>query len=113
MTEHRPRRWHMFAGRDTRNGGFRNVGGEQYVRAFGHEPVAVVVTEASDGAYWGWLTRESWGERKGQYREPVEPVMVQGHKGIFDMQFPYAPEAEQERGHGDIVRLDITEGDAP
>jgi hypothetical protein len=57
------------------------------------------------GTHWGWIDAAK-----------TEPVMIWEHRGAFDMQFPYGPEAEEERGKGRIVRLavqkiDEAEGD--
>lgn len=96
--------WQMFAGRDERNGGFRNIGHRRYVEMYGHDPVAVTVTEDPDGPYFGWLrAATSWSEAV------TEPSMIQQHEGIFGMQFPYGYEAEVKAGRGRVVKLSIVQ----
>ena len=74
--------------------------------------VKVLVTEDPDGDYWGWLDEGgSILNRQSPYvRQPTDyPKMVQPTEGMFTMQFPYGPKAEQEAGHGEVVRLTIAE----
>lgn len=63
------------------------------------EIVALTVTEDPDGTYLGWLPTGD-----------TDLVMVQWHT-IFSMQFAYGPQAEVERGNGEVVRVSITETD--
>lgn len=94
----------MHAGRDQHHGGFRNIGHSRYVQAYGHdEIVPVTVTVDPDGPYWGWI---------GSGREETGPTMIQQHEGIFSMQFPYGPAAEEKAGKGRVVRLSIAETEA-
>lgn len=101
-----PRSWEMFAGRDERNGGFRNFGPRPCVEAYGQcEIVPVEMVEDPEGRYFGWM---DFGD--GDWHKPdTEPCMIQGHEGIFAMQFPYGPKAEVDRGRGEIVRMSATE----
>ena len=81
------------------------------VAAYGPDPVVpVVLVEDPDGMYWGWI----WADRTGLFvpRYTGEVIMIQPTWGIFSMQFPYGPEAEADRGHGEIVRLSIFQSDA-
>ena len=101
------RSWRMFAGRvtDSRVGrDFMNFGDERTVRMYGVEPVPVELTEDPDGDYYGWIHADRSGERFAP-RYTGEVVMVQPHKGMFTMQFPYGPEAEARDGRGEIVRM--------
>lgn len=87
--------WQMYAGRV--DGGFRHFGSRWYVEAYGHtEVVAVELHESPEGAYWGWLDP---GAR--------EPEMIWSDRLLFDACFTYGPDAEQERGRGRILRLDV------
>lgn len=79
-------------------------GDERYVRWYGREPVAVELTEDPEGTYWGWM-----GFARMHYTADKEPIMVQPHRGMFDMQFPYGPEKEVEKGQGEIVRCTVRE----
>lgn len=73
----------------------------RYVVAMGcADPVRVLVLEDPDGVNWGFIK----ADREG-------PDFIQPHRGMFSMQFPYGPEAEEERGHGRIVRLSIVAAD--
>lgn len=96
MTEMRT--WRMYAGR--LDGGvpgreFMNFGSEETVRrGYGRVPVLVRLIEDPDGEYYGWIPT---GE--------TEPTMIQPHPGLFNMQFPYGPEAEVKHGRGEIVRM--------
>jgi hypothetical protein len=73
------------------------------VRAYGHTPVAVEVTEDPAGDYYGWIDAPDSPRPKG--RGGDAPTMIQPHAGIFDMQFAYGAAVEVERRHGEIVRL--------
>lgn len=59
-------------------------------------PVPVLVTEAEDGPYYGWIDKDK-----------DTPVMIHGSEGLFRMCFAYGPQAEVDRGKGRIVRLNI------
>lgn len=59
-------------------------------------PVPVVVTETEDGPYWGYI-----------FTGKDTPCMIHGAESLFRMCFAYGPDAEVERGHGRIVRLQI------
>ncbi|MFG3710947.1 hypothetical protein [Micromonospora sp. NPDC047730] len=104
--EREPRRWRMYAGRlksPVEGREFMNFGDPWYVRAYGREPVPVELTEDPEGTYWGWIDAPGHPQADGM------PEMVQPHYGMFTMQFPYGPEAEQERGKGEIVRMSVRE----
>ena len=68
---------------------------------FGGNVVQVRLTEDPAGQYWGWLHFDLPGRDA--------PTMVQPHKGMFKMQFPYGPQAEEEAGKGRTVRLTVSE----
>ena len=96
------RQWTMYAQRQTspiEGREFCHFGAEPWVRmCFGGAVVQVQLSEDPDGGYWGWI--EAGG---------TTPEMIQPHHGMFTMQFPYGPEAEQERGRGEIVRMTARE----
>jgi hypothetical protein len=97
----------MFAGRvsDPRVGrDFMNFGDERTVRMYGVDPVPVELVEDPDGDYWGWIHADRSGEQFAP-KYTGEVVMVQPHRGMFTMQFPYGPEGEAEHGRGEIVRM--------
>lgn len=97
-----PRQWAMYAQRqehvvDGRE--FMEFGAEQWVRmCYGGDVRPVILTEDPDGMYWGWIDADDPDQ---------EPTMVQPHEGMFSMQFPYGPQAEVNRGQGEIVRLRV------
>lgn len=79
---------------------FWHLGSEWYAKACAHKDAEVIpvnVVEDENGVNWGWQ-----GAGEEEYR------MVWPHKGLFDMCFPYGPDAEAKRGKGRIVRLTIT-----
>ena len=41
-------------------------------------------------------------------KQPAPPCMIWASRAAFDVQFPYGPAAEEERGKGRVVRLRIT-----
>jgi len=94
--------WPMWA--HDRNGEYQHIGDRWWVEIHGlPDPVVpVTVTEvaddAEDGTHWGWID----ASRDGR------PCMMWARRFAFDMQFPYGPDAEQERGKGRVVRLRIT-----
>jgi hypothetical protein len=91
--------WKMHAGRDPRNGGFRNFGHPRYVEMYGNaEVIPILLTEDPDGPYYGWIDADR-----------TEPTMIQQHEGMFSMQFPYGPDAEVKAGRGRVVRLTAAE----
>lgn len=101
-----PRRWRMHAGKPespVEGREFLNFGDPRTVRMYGREPVPVELTEDPEGIYWGWI------EAEGRRGADGVPEMIQPHHGMFTMQFPYGPEAEQERGKGEIVRMSVRE----
>lgn len=63
---------------------------------YGGDVQAVELVEDPEGQYWGWLPVDD-----------DEPTMVQPHYGMFSMQFAYGPDAEVDRGNGQIVRLSV------
>jgi hypothetical protein len=92
--------WRMFAGRPSRvidGREFHGFGDERYVRFRGQEPTPVVLVEDPDGVYWGWLPTGA-----------DMPVMVQSHKGMFEMQSPDGFAYDVECGRGEIVRMSCT-----
>lgn len=101
--------WEMYAHR-YEDGRFHTIGSEPYVRHHGlKEPIIPVlveeVTEDDPAAtHWGWM-----GFAYLHYKADTEPGMIWGHRGQFEMCFPYGSNAEAMRGHGRVVRLRITE----
>ena len=89
-----------------RNGGYQNIGARWWVEIHGLPDPVVPVTVAevehgsADGTHWGWI--DAGGRHEGR------PVMIWAFRGAFKAQFPYGPEAEEERGKGRVVRLRIT-----
>jgi hypothetical protein len=81
------------------DGEFTNPGHKRFTREFatpGQVPVEVLVREQPDGSYYGWLAADD-----------EIPSMIYGHRGLFEMCFPYGPKAEVEKGNGRVVRLTI------
>lgn len=80
---------------------FLTFGNERYVRMHGgrYDIVEVVLTEDDEGDYYGWIAagRDT-------------PTMIQPGS-IYRVQFPYGPEAEEERGKGETVRLRVDPAD--
>lgn len=100
----RDRSWKMFAGRMSDRGRIHVYPDARTVTAYGDDPTPVVVMEDPEGSHYGWI-----GGRFLHYEPDEFPTMIQPHKGMFDMQFPYGPEAEQKRGHGEIIRLSVSD----
>lgn len=96
MADIAPRRWRMHASYNEKAGVFMHFGHPRYVELYGCRPVPVAVAEDPEGRYWGWLPAGGG-----------DPEMVQPHKGMFDVQFAYGPEAEERRGRGTVVRLTV------
>ena len=94
------RSWTMYGGILPSKSVFINIGSDpRFAQMHGHpEPVEVIVTETEDGEHYGWIEAK---------RPDGPPVMIQPHPGMFSMQFPYGPEAAQERGDGCVVRLSV------
>lgn len=95
--------WRMYAAWRRGPGGIAvltNFGDERYVRFHGQEPVPVELTEDPEGELWAWIDAKA---------ESGEPVMIQPRESLFRIQFPYGPDAEVERGKGEIVRLSCRE----
>lgn len=79
---------------------FSDPGHRRYAAAHatsGQTPQPVIVSEDTDGSYWGWIPAEGG-----------EPRLIYRHAGMFSMCFLYGPQAEQDAGRGRIVRLNIT-----
>jgi hypothetical protein len=99
--------WEMWAGRPSQNrdGLFLTV--EQHKRSaemYGVEdPIRVAAFEDPEGPYYGWI------EFPSEWRPLADgtPRMIQPHDGLYNMQFPYGPEAEEEKGRGRTVRLRV------
>ena len=81
-----------------------NFGEDWYVRLYGHVPVAVELAEDPEGGYYGWIEADA-EETRRRHEYTGVPEMIQPHEGMFEVQFPYGPEAEVERGRGEIVRM--------
>ena len=90
----------MLAGDDSERGRMHVCGHPRTVEMYGDKPVPVVVSVDDEGTHWGWLDVDRAGEA---------PTMVQPHYGLYSMQFPYGPEAEEQRGRGRTVRLRVEE----
>jgi hypothetical protein len=97
---------------------YQHFGERWWVQIHGlPEPIVEVrLTEAPDDApeedvYWGWIDDVEYQQRLyGDHsRADGRPAMIWYWKGGFDMQFPYGPAAEVERGKGRIVRLLVEE----
>lgn len=93
------RSWRMHAGVADR-GGYQYFGDPRYVELYGVVPVPVVVTEDPDGTYWGWLDARR-----------DAPEMIQPHPVLYQVQFPYGPDAEERAGRGRTLRLTVTAGE--
>jgi hypothetical protein len=86
-----------------------HIGPRPYVELHGlPDPVvAVTVTEvpadSPDITHWGWL----WTEGSKNWCDGA-PCMIQPHQGLYSMQFPYGPTAEERAGRGRTVCLQVT-----
>lgn len=100
-----PRTWEMWAGLS--HGVWSHAHPDaRFVKAYGCDPVRVILTEEPEGEHYGWIR----GASEALEREADDhPSLVQPRWSMFTMQFPYGPEAEAERGRGEIVRLRIEE----
>lgn len=103
-------RWEMYA--VDIDGDLMNVGDKWYAEQHFFDEgklVEVVVEElpadAVEGSntHWGWIDR---ADTKEDGKET--PVMIQSHWGVYSMQFPYSPRAEEEVGRGRTVLLRVT-----
>jgi hypothetical protein len=96
--------WQMWARLD--DGALMNVNESKfYVQEHifdGSEPVQVTVTEDPDGNFYGWVY-----DVDGPYSNNGVPQFIQPHRGLYDMQFPYGPEATERAGRGKTVRLHV------
>ena len=90
--------WKMYAGRMTERGRMHIANCPRTVRAYGDDPIPVTVTEDPEGTHWGWIDAD---------RTERGPVMIQPHRVLFDVQFAYGPDVEEELGKGRIVRLRV------
>lgn len=97
-----PRVWHTHACRRVRDGAwvYANFGAERRLRMVHPNTPVVPVTLVEDpaGSHWGWIAD---GED--------QPGIIQPTEHQFEAQFPYGWRAEQERGHGRMVRLRVEE----
>ena len=102
-----PRTWRTWAGRVSYGSGFADFGHPRFVKMNGHsEVVPVELVEDENGMYYGWLySQNSPYERNNRFG----PCMVQPHRGMYDMQFPYGAKAEEEAGVGETVKLAVRE----
>lgn len=75
----------------------------RHARMHGYtDPTPVTVSVTEDGPYWGWLPAAT------ELRPFPTPVMIYRRKVLFDVCFPYGPEADERAGQGRIVRLSDT-----
>lgn len=92
--------WQMWAVRGQR--GLVEPGDRRYCRHYlidaADTLVAVHVRRDPDGPFYGWLGTSD-----------TIPSMMHPHPSLFRMCFPYGPQAEVDRGKGEILRLTITE----
>jgi hypothetical protein len=89
--------WRMWAVRKDR--GLEAPGHRRYAAAHaqpGEPVIPVVVTEDTDGDFYGWVPT---GE--------TVPRMIYGHRIPFNMCFPYGVQAEVNAGHGRVARLTV------
>lgn len=99
MTE----RWRMH-GIPRGDGEWIMVGDPRTLRIHGcANPPEVEVIEDPEGDYLGWLD-----ERPGHPRNTGEPEMIL-HKKLFNIQFAYGYQAEEEAGRGRAIPLTIRE----
>ena len=86
------------------NGKYWHIGSKRYAEACSRKDSPVVqveIKEDENGEYYGWV-----------FTGCEKYEMVWPHKGLFDMQFAYGPEAEVKHGRGRVVRLDIRQKEA-
>lgn len=98
--------WDLWAVK--RGDDYWHIGERRWVELHGLSDPLVPVTVAIDQvigpseklapekAYYGW---QPVGD------EDARPRMIFPHRILFEMCFPYGPQAEAERGRGRIVRL--------
>lgn len=78
-----------------------------YVTAHGHTaPISVVVTEDSQGRYWGWLSNTN-RDRTAPATYETYPAMIFEHEGLLSMCFPAGHQYEADRNAGRVLRLSI------
>ncbi len=90
--------WTMFAGVIRDKEVFVNMATDaRHALHHGHNPpIEVIVKEDEAGEYFGWMRPSD-----------TEPVMIQPHRGMFEMQFPWGSKAEQEAGNGKVLKLTV------
>lgn len=94
--------WEMF-GYPKGDGDWLKVDDYRTIKMHGcAEPVPVLVIEDPDGNYLGWME-----EREGVRKTGVPEMIL--YKKLFNMQFAYGYETEEEAGRGKAVRLRIEE----
>lgn len=78
---------------------FRHVGTRRYVELYSMSMpiVKVKLTEDPNGLYFGWI------EKGGN-----KPCHIWGNQSLFDMCFPGGAQAEEDKGNGKAIRLDIS-----
>lgn len=93
--------WEMF-GYPKGDGEWIMVGDPRTLRMHGcAEPVPVEVIEDPEGNYLGWLDA-----REGHPRNTGIPEMIM-HKKIFNIQFAYGYQPEEQAGRGRAIPLRI------
>ena len=103
--------WRMHAHRVERHGrvDYEHLAPDpRYATSHGlpYPVVQVTVTEDADGPYYGWI--DTSGTPRAERRDAM-PVMIQPHRTLFRMQFPYGVDAEVDAGKGRVVRLRVEE----
>ena len=93
--------WRMFCHdcKDHKGGQyFAHFGAKRWVELHGlRDPIVEVeLTENPDGQYYGWLRTNS-----------TEPTMIQPHRSLFEICFPYGSKAGVDAGQGTVLRFDV------
>lgn len=95
-------------GEDSLGPHFRHIAPDKrYAQMYGvADPVQVDVAEDPEGRYYGWIYSPDHDALMGRDHKPI-PQMIQQHKVLFRVQFPYGVEAEENAGKGHAVRLRV------
>src|ERR1035437_3000050 len=81
---------------------FVHIGSKRWVdlHLLKEKAVRVKVTEDKRGEYWGWLDKND-----------DKPSMIWPNEIKYTMCFPYGPEAEEARGKGKTIRMNIVKSE--